>query len=1215
MISLRLLLWLAAGALASLVIGCGAARPPTLAEQRAVVDASGDAARQGWWAYLAGDGAGAAAAFAQAGDDPLAALGRAQLARDALDPATARREGVRAARGAGRVALLGRVFAREAAALLPRGAGSEGALDPNQGGEGALDPSQQGEGALDPSQRVALTGALHTVRVSFLPHLHRDRLRDHPPREEDGKVRALGGWWALSEGAPRADADGLVLTRWPLAPGAAHIELLAGGPTLAWRDGVLVAATPADRPAAGRVRFTAAGEGPLWVAWASRRRVRAWRWSAPAPGPPVLHGGPVVSGRAGENDWVEVFLAIEQALADGDAGEAGRWLAQAPVSAAFAQQQARLAELDASLPATAARDRARAAWTEALPLAPARARVALARLARRAGEVGEARAQVEGALVLAPESFEAHRERVRALLAAGFVEEAREAVAAAERVAPDRCLMLDDRIALGVRSTDEAVAAFEGCDRPLDAVARLLDDKRPEGALDRLDRLEDEGAQALRLRVRALVGLGRLDEARRRLAEAGSLAEIDDRMASIDLERASDEAALEPLLRGLLADHPTAREALTVVAAWPEWSVFESLRIETEDVIAEYEGTVPLPGPAVRVLDHSALLYFGDGTRLRWVHEVIAVRSREAAEVYGELSLPASDVVPVALYTRKADGRRLFAVDEPAKESLSLPDLEDGDYVVAIYLEPGDNGYLYDSGFLTPRVFFRGVDMPIFRQRLEVFAPEDMATDGTAADGMAADGTAADGMAADGMAADGMASDGMAADDTAPDFQRLVGAPEPEVVRLGARVGLRFEAAGVAVMPPEIEPVPPGLWLASVRVGRRVSLRDDVEFYRDRVLALRQETAAFAAWVRSRAGDGTRAEQVRRLALAVRAEVDGEAGLIRSAVAEAPLSGQGNRALVLSAGLSVLGVPHSLRMARPRSHVPAGPFLQVADFPYPLIELGDGTWIDPGPDRAAVGWLPFLMLGGDSIEVWPVAGPIGPRPLPVRRAVEDSRRVRVRAHWGADGVVRGEVVDTLVGQEASVIGRYLAQLDAEQRPRLVERLLTQAFPTGRVVRFEDPSGAGGTGGAADGPLVLRYGFEAATGDALRLGMFPVQPGRRYAVEGARQIPLSVDLPTRQRVEVRLTSDRAMRVEGRAGVVAEGAARYGLGVEGDDEELTLKARLDVPGGVVAPGDYPAFAGWARAVDARERVTVMVEAGEAGEVGEAGEAGAEPVAVRP
>lgn len=1125
--------------LALLLAACGS-RPPTLAEQRAALDfppTPAGQAQAGWWAWLAGDLDDAAAAFERAGPHPLAALGRAHLARGALDAEATLREGAIAATAPGRVGLLGGVLARAAAADLPDG---RARLTEALGATAA--------------RRRPLTGPAYTVRVSFLPHLDRRRLLESPPEEAaDGdlaRVRALGSWWALSETAPDPDPDGLVLTRWPLPPGPAHVELKVGGPAIAWRDGALLMATPAERHPPARTRFTAPGDGPLWVAWAADALPRAWLHDAPAPPPPPpveVAGGP---------DWPARFLAAEQALADGDPAAAARWLDGAPETPAFATLRARLATQRPGVPASLARDRARAAWTAAAPLAPARARLRLAELARRGGDVDTAREHMAAALALAPDAWPVHRARIRLLLNLGWIEEARAAVEAATPFAPDPCALLDDRAALlGDRATgpeDALVDAYEGCDRPLDAVRRLLTLDRPEAALARLEALGDDRPRARKMMAEALIGLGRLDEARDRLPAD----DVDGALLAVDLALATDpdaetDGALEAALRRLVDAHPTAREALAIIAAWPEWSPFADVRFETDAIIAEYEARPPLPGPAVRVLDHSALLYFGDGTRLRWVHEVIAVRSREAAEEFGELSLPGDTVHPIAVYTRKADGRRLFAEEVPEKESLSLPDLADGDYVVATYLEPGDGGYLYESGYLTPRVYFRGVDMPIFAQRFEVYAP----------------------------------------DGEAPAHQRLHGAPRPEAVALGERAGLRFDARQTPVRPPESDPVPAGLWLPSIRAGQGVALADDLAWYRDRVLARRRRTAGFDAWARRVAGKGDQDVRIERLARAVRADVDGEAGLIRRDAAPAVHDGQGNRALVLSAALEAAGVAHRLLLARPAVHVPAGPFLQVADFPYALIAVDGGPWIDPGPDRAAVGWLPFLMLGGDALIVWPPDHPVDPTPLPATRAVGDARRVEVEAHWGADGVVRGRVVDRLIGQEASVVGRYLERLDPEMRPRLVERLLLHAFPAGKVLDFDDPVAAGAP---PDGPLVLRYTFEAAVGDSLRLGAFPVQPGRRYGHEDARTIPLSIDLPTDQRVVIELTSDRDFTLKARPGARAHGDARFALEVDADDDALALESRLIIPGGPVDPADYPAFAEWARGVDGMERVTLTVEA---------------------
>ena len=64
-----------------------------------------------------------------------------------------------------------------------------------------------------------------------------------------------------------------------------------------------------------------------------------------------------------------------------------------------------------------------------------------------------------------------------------------------------------------------------------------------------------------------------------------------------------------------------------------------------------------------------------------------------------------------------------FAEAIPEKQALSLPGLEAGDYLVAIYSEPGDNGYLYKHGFLSQRAYFADLGIDIFRQYFDVIPP------------------------------------------------------------------------------------------------------------------------------------------------------------------------------------------------------------------------------------------------------------------------------------------------------------------------------------------------------------------------------------------------------------------------------------------------------------------------------------------------------------
>lgn len=1119
--------------LLALLVGCGSLPPPTLEAQRHVVETTGDFARVGWWRYLAGDAPGAAAAFAQAPGDPLASLGRAQLARDALDPAQVLAEAAHATTAEGVAGAVARAWLAEAADQL-------------RDGEKQMDSAP-----LRGPMRRLLPPDRHTLRVSFLAWLDLPRLLLRTPRVEGALLKALGRTWALEPAAPKADADGLVVSTWSVPAGTQALELVVGGPAIAWRDERVVAATDFTRHGPGTLRFPAPGQGALVVVWAADTPPKLWLHPA-APGSGDDHPGPPVPERSAGIDWLSRYLAVELSLLDQDAETAELRLADAPPTPAFAMQRARLAEQQPGLPVAAARDEARAAWQQAAEFAPARAHLALGLLDFRQGRPDEARRHLDAVLARAPGAYAAHHAYLRLHVSEGRTDEALRALDAARKAAPNPCRLLDDQAALtdGRPGAEDAlVEAYVACDRPLDGARRLLDRHRPAEALAVLDGLKGadrKDKKAIKLRSRALVGLGRLDDARTLHAEVDDL---ESGLAAADLAGA-DEATL----RGLVQRFPTEYQALDLAAADPARLGFAHLLQDTEAAITAFLAEPPQSGPAVRVLDHSILLYLQNSKSLRFVHEILAIRSREAAEEYGEIGLPDGARL-IALYTRKEDGRRLFAEEVAEKETLTLPDLESGDFVVASYLQPGDNGYLYESGYLSPRVFFRGVDLPIFRQRFEVFS----------------------------------------FDAGRPTVQSLLGAPAPEPEKLNERAGLRFEARRVPLLPPEGDSPPAGLWLPSVRVGHDVVLADDLAWLRDRVLDHRRRTLRFDAWAQKAAGKGSISQRIRRLARAVREGIDDDAGLMEVDVTEALASGRGNRALVLSAALESLGIRHRLMVSRTRVHVPPGPFVTVAEFAYPLLAIEGGVkkdkeiiWLDPGPERAEPGFIPFTVVGGDALQVWPAPGPHTPESLPEQRQVPDRRHVRLRLHWHADGTLTGEAQDRLEGQEAIVIGHHIARLEPDLRPRLIERLLVGVVGAAHVTSLDDP-----TTQDPDGPLTLRYRFTAKPGDQFPLGLYPVQPASSHAAEPERRTPLQITLPTDQTVEVTLESDRPLRGTPWIGQRHLGPHRFEVTADLDDDTLQVRAHTVISGGLTPPADYPDFAQWAREVEEHERIRLSRE----------------------
>jgi hypothetical protein len=244
--------------------------------------------------------------------------------------------------------------------------------------------------------------------------------------------------------------------------------------------------------------------------------------------------------------------------------------------------------------------------------------------------------------------------------------------------------------------------------------------------------------------------------------------------------------------------------------------------------------------------------------------------------------------------------------------------------------------------------------------------------------------------------------------------------------------------------------------------------------------------------------------------------------------------------------------------------------------------------VDPGQPGAAIGFIPFVFVGGEAVVLWPMGAHREPIALPRSRVAGDRRDVAIDARWRADGVVEGRVVDTLRGQEGIVIGGYLRRLAEDVRPRLVERLLEGVFGAARVSDLVVDHG--------DGFVVLRYRFEARTGDRMTVGLFPIRPGQSFAPLAQRTTPLYIDLPTEQRVRLKLSSDRDFTVDGGSvrHEIDAGAFLFSREVSADDNALAVESTLRIRGGVIDPTAYAAFGLWARKVDAAERIVITLPA---------------------
>src|SRR5262249_10601916 len=125
------------------------------------------------------------------------------------------------------------------------------------------------------------------------------------------------------------------------------------------------------------------------------------------------------------------------------------------------------------------------------------------------------------------------------------------------------------------------------------------------------------------------------------------------------------------------------------------------------------------------VLDRPVRRVFATGARLTLTHNIIRVQDKDAIDKFGEVQIP-GDADVLTVRTIKADGTTREPEELAEKETISVPDLEPGDYVEFEYVDPASPPGAFPGGFLAERFYFRSYDAPLYRSEYLVAAPSEM---------------------------------------------------------------------------------------------------------------------------------------------------------------------------------------------------------------------------------------------------------------------------------------------------------------------------------------------------------------------------------------------------------------------------------------------------------------------------------------------------------
>lgn len=869
------------------------------------------------------------------------------------------------------------------------------------------------------------------------------------------------------------------------------------------------------------------------------------------------------------------FLAAHAAYRDGDldGGEAAlaRLDERAPRFAPAALMAAALRADDQTRPARLARDRSRRALERALQLDPTleRARYNLALMELNADRPREAIARLDQ--VHEGKSWRFAFARYQALKQRGWQREAEEALAEARRRDPEACLALgaavqerrerhdvhgalalareagrcgggSDELADLLRATGDLAGAVAEYRRLL-----ALDPMREvwrAGLAETLAQAGDEAGAAAEL-THLVARYPRASHYRRQLADA--------------LYAIGQPARARRVIEDGLAETPESEELHRALAALCDDEgrcpgIMDPFRVDGRAVIAAFEADKTRPKwetPAIIVLDRTVTRVFPTGARLTLTHNIIRVQDKDAIDKFGEVTIP-PDADVLTLRTVKADGTTREPEELTEKESISVPDLEPGDYVEFEYVDPAPPPGAFPGGFLADRFYFRSYDAPLWRSEYVVASPAAMK---------------------------------LQIDKRGPAvFATDVKSDHDLVIHT-------FSAHAMAQLFPEPSAAPFAEYLPSVRVGAGLSLAAWKDYLVDQGMGtLRRDAELERIAAAATRGAGSVRAKVAAIDAWTRKHIKG-GGALDEAATSIVAREEGNRLTVEAALLRAAGVPATIWLAHaPREAELDGELPDLEGYDEPILSAG-GIDLDPRYRHAPTGFVTPMLRGARAFALAPGKLQLGR----IAAANPDERRMDFDVRLDPDGGGEVSVREELRGWPAVEWREALEKLAPDRvRPEFEQRTLGFNFPGATLLSL---SWQGKDDDAA--PFVVMYKFRAPqlahrVGPGLVLpAPFPAQLGKRYVGVAARTTPLFIDYTPPTEVHARIALPRGtqaslpppVHADARFGSFAQAATAGAGAVELDARFAMRETRLPA-------ADYRAMVDFAQRVDRAEARAVEI-----------------------
>ncbi|CAN5573881.1 hypothetical protein BH09MYX1_BH09MYX1_63020 [soil metagenome] len=724
----------------------------------------------------------------------------------------------------------------------------------------------------------------------------------------------------------------------------------------------------------------------------------------------------------------------------------------------------------------------------------------------------------------------------------------------------------DARVLRGYQSSLRENGSAQEADR----IAKHLKELDPDAEIELDEALERHDGKA------AIAELERLQKRRPDRKElAGRIAAVllrsgDPSAAATILEKALTKNPLDQTSRFRLADRAYAKgdfkalrtalgEALRVGGSTSELRAaidlledtmdLEPYRIDGRAAIAEFEAWEKkgksMAGVSARVLDYSALWVHPDGSSEMLEHEILKVQSQEAIGKEAEQEPPSGMVL--RLRVLKKNGRILEPEPVAGKPTLTMPNLEVGDYLEIEHVTKTEGDGEMGRHYRGPTWFFREADKGYWRSEFVVISPTNK--------------------------------------ELLIETRGNVAAPKTTARGIFTERRWRVDESPPLVEEPDSPP--PQEFLPSVRVGWGMSFDETITRYVDLVSEetpidprIRREALALVAKV----PEGDEENRARTLYRAILErlqdgpEKDGRRAWLGKA---------GSRQAAFQYLARAIGLKVQVVLAKSRLALPASSAMSEIETYSTLLLRLDGKvtrYLTVADKFAPFGYVPADVRGQPAVLLTDGA----PRIKVAGDGIQDGVRFEGRADMRDDGGANVELTQKYMGKLAIRMRNVFDKIPEGQLFAFVEsRLLASTLPGAHVrdVQFDDKNDP-------DRPLTLRIKadvsqFGKVMGDKVTLRPPVSMQIAQLASLATRQTPLLLGSASHVEVDFHVIVPASFKMPAQIGgaEVKDGDRVIRVDDKVQGHEVVFSRLVDLPAGRVQPGaEYAAFVKFTQDADA-------------------------------